>query len=218
MRRPDFVLRSIIASIASDASVPACCFIAKRASATGGTVFSAILVVIGTATLAHAQEPPKVEPTAEHQWLAQFEGDWDVANKVYGPDGAEIMTCQGAYAAQMLGSFWLIGDATGEMAGETIHAVQTLGYDPKSKKYVGTWIDSVSDHMWKYEGAVDKAANKLVLEAEGPNFMADGKLTKFRDAYEFKAPDHIVATSSILSDDGEWVDFMKGDMRRAEEQ
>ncbi len=72
----------------------------------------------------------------------------------------------------------------------------------------------MTSHMWIYEGAVDETGNKLVLEAKGPNFMADGKLTKFRDAYEFKSPDHIIVTSSLLGEDGRWITFMSGESKR----
>jgi hypothetical protein len=71
------------------------------------------------------------------------------------------------------------------------------------------------NHMWPYEGSVDDSGKILTLEADGPNFMADGETTKFRDAYEFKAKDHIVATSSMRTDDGKWVTFMTGHVRRA---
>lgn len=44
--------------------------------------------------------------------------------------------------------------------------------------------------------------------------MADGKLTKFRDAYEFRAPDQIIVTSSMLGEDGKWITFMSGESKR----
>ncbi len=54
----------------------------------------------------------------------------------------------------------------------------------------------------------------LTLEAEGPNHMANGEINRFRDAYEFKSPDHIVATSSIQGKDGKWVTIMTGHSKR----
>ena len=59
-----------------------------------------------------------------------------------------------------------------------------------------------------------ESGKKLMLETEGPNYMAEGKPTKFRDAYEFKTPDLIIATSLMLNEEGKWVTFMTGTMRR----
>ena len=44
--------------------------------------------------------------------------------------------------------------------------------------------------------------------------MAEGKLAKFRDTYEFKSADHIEATSSMQGEDGKWVQFMTGQIKR----
>ena len=44
--------------------------------------------------------------------------------------------------------------------------------------------------------------------------MDGGKLTKFRDSYEFKSPDHIISTSEILGADGKWITFMSGESHR----
>jgi hypothetical protein len=42
----------------------------------------------------------------------------------------------------------------------------TLGYDPEKKKYIGTWIDSMLNYMWKYEGTVDARARCLLSKAK----------------------------------------------------
>ena len=162
-----------------------------------------------------AQETPQFQqPTKEHQWLQQFVGEWESTSEVsMGPD-LPAMTCKGTSNYRMLGGFWLINETQGDMMGTKIDAIQTIGYDTETKKYVGTWVDSMLNHLWNYEGSVDAAGTKLILEAEGPNFMAAGKLAKFRDSYEFKSPDHIEATSSMLGEEGKWVQFMTGQLRR----
>ena len=71
------------------------------------------------------------------------------------------------------------------------------------------------NHMCTYEGSVDETGRILTLDAEGPDFEVAGKTRKYRDAYEFKSADHIASTSSMLGDDGKWVVFMTGNMRRA---
>ncbi len=70
------------------------------------------------------------------------------------------------------------------------------------------------NHLWNYEGHVDESGKKLVLVAEGPNFMAGGGTTTYRDSYEFKSPNLIIATSEIMGEDGQWITFMTGESRR----
>ena len=157
-------------------------------------------------------QPP--QPTKEHDLLKRFVGEWEsTAEAVAGPN-MPAMTCKGRGSAKMLGGFWVVIENETEMMGMKINALQTIGYDPAKKKYVGTWVDSMFNHKWDYAGTVDAAGKKLTLEAEGPNFMAEGKPAKFRDTYEFKSPDHIEATSSMQGEDGKWVQFMTGQIKR----
>jgi hypothetical protein len=177
------------------------------------TVVTALSLVVVTGLF--AQEAPQFpQPTKEHKWLEQFVGDWESTSEAsFGPDQPPL-TCQGTASGRMLGGFWLINESEGEMMGTKVRAIQTIGYNAEMKKYVGTWVDSMINYLWEYEGTVDESGKKLVLEAEGPNFLAAGKMTKFRDAYEFKSPDHIEATSSMLGEDGKWMQFMTGQIRR----
>ena len=66
------------------------------------------------------------------------------------------------------------------------------------------------NHMWHYEGTVDKSGNKITLETEGPSMTGDGKMTKYRDAFEFTDDDTIIATSSMQGKDKKWIVIMKG--------
>ncbi len=178
----------------------------------GLTGVSFVLVMVCSAK---AQQPPQLpQPTKEHELLKKFVGEWEsTAEAVAGPN-MPAMTCKGRTSARMLGGFWVVIEGQTDMMGMKIDAVQTIGYDPEKKKYIGTWIDSMFNHKWDYSGTVDAAGKKLTLEAEGPNFMAEGKTAKFRDAFEFKSPDHIEATSSMLGEDGKWVQFMTGQIKR----
>src|SRR5690606_8060253 len=100
----------------------------------------------------------------------------------------------------MLGPFWLVATGKSEAMGHPYEHVLTLGYDAQASKYVGTWVDSMSGYLWKYEGKVDASGKILTLESEGPCPMTKGRLSKFREVTEFKSDDHRVFTSSILGD------------------
>lgn len=160
------------------------------------------------------QQPEFPGPEKEHQWLHKFVGEWTTTSKAsMGPDQPP-MECSGTIESRMIGEFWIINEMQSNPQGMPMRGIQTIGYDAAKKKYVGTWVDSMMNHLWLYEGTVDESGNKLTLEAEGPNFMADGKLTKFRDAYEFKSPDQIIVSSSMLGEDGKWIPFMTGESMR----
>jgi hypothetical protein len=162
-----------------------------------------------------AQEVPQFpQPTKEHEWLQQFVGEWESTSQAVMGPGQPAIECKGTASSRMLGPFWVVTESEGDMMGTKIQAVQTIGYDAEKKKYVGSWVDSMINYMWKYEGTIDPSGKKLTLEAEGPNFMTGGKLTKFRDSYEFKSKDHIEAISSMQGADGKWVEFMTGQIRR----
>lgn len=179
-------------------------------------IASALLVILTLTTSAGlGQEMPQF-PSAkkEHEWLKKFVGEWTFESEGTMGPGQPLLKCTGSMSSRMLGELWVISDTTAHMPMAEVQAIQTIGYDPVKKEYVGTWVDSMMNHLWHYHGSVDESGRKLTLEAEGPNFMVQGKLTKFRDAYEFETPDHIIATSSMLNDNGEWVTFMTGHFRR----
>ena len=174
-----------------------------------------VIFVLAAVSILPAQEPPKFPgPEKQHEWLRQFVGEWESEAEGPAAPGQPAMKCNGTMSSRMLGGFWVISEVKAEMMGTTMNAIQTIGYDPAKKMYVGTWVDSMMNHMWRYEGSVDATGKILTLEAEGPNFFTEGKVTKFRDAYEFKSKDHIIATSSMQGDDGKWITFMTGNARR----
>ena len=105
---------------------------------------------------------------------------------------------------------------TADFGGMSMRGLQTIGYDTKQGKYVGTWVDSSNDFMWRYVGTVDDAGKKLTLAADGPSFFDADKLSKFEDIYEFVAEDEMKMTSRMQTEDGSWVTFMEGTAKRTE--
>lgn len=175
-------------------------------------LFLGLLVVVGET---RGQEPPAMPgTTAEHAWLEKFVGQWSTDMKAkMGPD-QPAMQCNGTMSSRSIGGFWVINEMKGDMAGEPMTGIQTIGYDTTKKRYVGTWVDSMTSYMWRYEGSVDKTGKVLTLEADGPNFMSEGKLTKFQDIYEVSSEDELKMTSRMQGDDGQWVTFMSGTFKR----
>ena len=160
---------------------------------------------------AFAQEGPAgASATKQHQWLQKFVGSWTVESKGSMGEGQPEMVSKGTIESTSLGGFWVMNRMTADFGGMGFTGVQTVGYDAAKKKYVGTWIDSTSGFMWKYEGFVDDSGKKLVLEATGPDMLDPAKMRLYRDSYEFKTSDDVITTSSMKKDDGTWTTFMTG--------
>ncbi len=173
------------------------------------------LLVLATCVLesASGQTPEFPKPVAEHEWLKRFEGTWTSESKGTAGPGQPEMQCNGTMNCRLLGGFWVVNEWNTKVPGATMQGIQTIGFDTSKKKYVGTWVDNMMNHMWHYEGTVVDG-KKLILEAKGPNFMSEGKETMFRDSYEFVRDDEIKVTSEMQGEDGKWITFMAGTAKR----
>jgi len=78
---------------------------------------------------------------------------------------------------------------------------------------IGAVIDSMTSHLWQFEGTFDVTGNILTWETEGP-VPSPQTPSKFREVTELKSPDHKVFTSSILGPDGSWNTIMTINIRR----
>lgn len=155
------------------------------------------------------------EPQAEHRWLQQLVGEWTFETEAtMGPDQPQ-MKSQGTETVRAIGELWVQGEGRGEMPGGGMATmILTLGYDPKKKRFVGTWIGSMMTHLWIYDGERDASGRVLTLNAEGPDMATAGKMARYRDVVEILSEDHRMLTSHMLGDDGNWQPFMKAHYRR----
>ena len=155
------------------------------------------------------------EPQKEHDWLQKLVGDWTYESEcVMGP-GKPSQKFKGKETVSMLGGYWMVAKGEGKMPdGGTGKMVMTIGYDPATKRYVGTWVGSMMPLMFVYNGSMDKAGKVLTLNTEGPNFTDQGKMAKFQDIIEIKSKDHRTLTSRMQGEDGKWTQFMTASYRR----
>jgi hypothetical protein len=177
------------------------------------TVRTALILSIVIALIGHdrlsAQEgfkPPA--PAKEHAWLTQLAGEWDYDSEAVIAPGQPPLKAKGTESVRSIGGFWIMLENKGTVAGQPFTGILTLGYDPAKKKFVGTWIDSMNSHMVVYDNATLDSSGKLTLNAEMPNPMLGGKLTKFKDVLAVKSKDEKTLTSAMLGEDGKWTTFL----------
>ena len=154
------------------------------------------------------------EPQTEHQWLNQFIGEWVSESKYSMGADQPLSKIQGTEVVRSLGGLWILSEGESEMPdGGTGKTIMTLGYDPQSDRYVGTFIGTMMTHLWIYNGILDETKKIFTLDTEGPNF-SQSAMAKYQDIIEFISDDYRVMTSKILDDRGNWHQFMTAHYRR----
>jgi hypothetical protein len=161
------------------------------------------------------QTPSPIEqPQKEHQWLHRLIGEWSFEVEAFMEPDQPTEKSTGTETVRSLGGLWVIAEGEGDLCGGPASTIMTLGYNPQTQRYVGTWIGSMMTHLWVYDGELDAAEQVLTLHSEGPNMSGSGKMARYKDVIEFKSDDHRVMTSFGLGDDGQWHQFMTAHYRR----
>lgn len=157
----------------------------------------------------------KAEPQPQHHWLHKLVGEWTSEAEAAMEPGKPPEVFKGTERVRSLGGLWVLAEGQGEMPGDgTATTLMTLGYDPRTHRFTGTWIGSMMSHLWIYDGTLDPAGRVLTLEAEGPDMADQTRLSKYRDVIEIASADHRILTSHILAADGAWQQFMTAHYRR----
>lgn len=149
----------------------------------------------------------KSEPQKEHEWLHQLVGEWtyESAKSEEGKDAFK-----GVETVRSLGGLWVIAEGKGNMpGGGTAETVMSLGFDPASKRYNGTWIGSMLSYLWVYDGELDAAKRRLTLKCKGPSMAGDGSLVDYEDIIEIVSPNERLLLSRTPDPKAGWNEFMR---------
>lgn len=173
----------------------------------------AAFVVTALSGVAGGQSPPQLPmPPKENEWLKQLVGEWETELEMIVEPGKPPVKSKGTETTRSLGGFWIVSEMKSDCLGVPVTGVMTVGYDPRTKKYVGTFVCSMCDWLIKYEGTLN--GQVLTLECDGPNPTDPNKAVRMRDVIELKDQDTRTLTSSLLGEDGKWVTFMTATLKR----
>lgn len=173
------------------------------------------------ALLAAPASLPAQEPTAaaapgpEQAFLQQLTGEWETEGEIFLAPGQPPLESTGTESIRTLGELWAVSEVESAFMGIPFSAVFTLGYDPETKRFVGTWVDSASSHLWSYEGTLDASGRTLTLEKVGPCVRTPGKDAQYRDVIALESDGGRTLTSRALID-GEWETMLIVQSRRKE--
>lgn len=149
------------------------------------------------------------KPRSEHAFFEKLVGTWDVTSEMSG-ETPWVET------VRSLSGIWVIAEGKGDMPGDDggpATTLLTLGFDAAKGKYVGTWIGSMMDNLWIYEGEVEAGGKTLSLYTTGPSMSGAG-LADYREQITFLSDDHRSFNSSAKQPDGSWKQFMEAHYRR----
>ncbi len=92
-------------------------------------------------------------PGGPHKMLAKLTGKWTTRTKAWmAPDQPPTEGKGSCEQKMILDGHYLQQEYTGEMMGSPFTGINVLGYDNHAKKYVSTWIDSMSTGIYHFEG------------------------------------------------------------------
>lgn len=150
----------------------------------------------------------KEAPQKEHEWLTRLVDDWTVEGECsMGPDKPPFKSKM-KETVRSLGGLFIVAEGEGQMPdGESVSTIMTLGYNPLTKRYVGTWVGSMMTHMWVYDGEMDATGKVLTLNAEGPSWSDPTKRARYQDIIEIVNDDHRILKSRTQNEDGQWAEF-----------
>jgi hypothetical protein len=185
-----------------------------KTSLAAGLVVLLTLVARVPAADEAPKGPPMPKPEKEHTWLTQLAGEWESEAEILMEPGKPPVKCKGTETVRAIGGFWIVAESRMKMGEQAMTGILTLGYDTEKKKYVGTWVDSMTHYMWKYEGTLDEAGKVLTLSTRGPSPDGTGKMANFREVMELKDKDRKTFSSAVEGPDGKWTTFVTVTSRR----
>lgn len=104
-----------------------------------------------------------VTPGPQHAQLAASAGTWDVASTWWTQPGAPPEQTTGtAERSMILGGRVLVEKFKGSMMGQPFEGMGTTGYDNVSRKWWGTWMDTMGTGMMTTAGTCEGARCEFV--------------------------------------------------------
>lgn len=129
--------------------------------------------------VALAQDAPT--PSEEHKIVLRDVGDWNITGRMMLPQGFQEF--KGEEKVVAIGKFWTVSHYSADIFGG-LKGSSTMGFDPKSKKFVGTWVDSFQPAVTHMQGTYDKKTKTMTYETTGIGM--DGKPMPGRIVIRYK--------------------------------
>jgi hypothetical protein len=149
---------------------------------------------------------PVPKPGPEHAVLKQSVGVWDATVESAMPDGSKSKSTGTETNKMIGGGLWLVSDFKGSFGGQPFEGHGVTGYDTAKKKYVGSWVDSMSTTLANIEEVYDAKTKTLSGTMEMPDDT--GKTVKIKMSTVQPDDNNRVFTMSMPGPDGKDMTMM----------
>ncbi|MCB9849330.1 MAG: DUF1579 domain-containing protein [Phycisphaerales bacterium] len=140
-------------------------------------------------------------PGAEHERMMKHVGTWNCEVKVWhGPGEPEVSPGKSVMTSILSGRY-VEEKFTGNAMGGPFEGRGIFGYDNGLKKYVATWIDTMSTKIMTYEGEYDEGSKALTMRSTV--IAPDGSKLHFRGVTTDVSDDKMVFEMYRSGPDGE---------------
>jgi hypothetical protein len=119
--------------------------------------------LLATALVPALQDMPMPKPTEQHKHMLVGVGEWEGTVTSYLDPTAKPTPVAAHETVTAIGEFWVLSDFRSEFMKMPYHGSGHYGYDPEKKKYIGTWVDSMSSQFALMEGDIDPTTKALVF-------------------------------------------------------
>ncbi|MCI0683477.1 MAG: DUF1579 domain-containing protein [Gemmataceae bacterium] len=151
-----------------------------------------LLLLAGSQRLPAQEKKDPTDPSApgpEHKVLERLTGTYAAKVKAYFAPGKPPEESTGVMKRKMLmGGRYLQEEYEGKIGPESFSGMGLVGFDKIKKKYVVTWIDSMSTGFMSSEGTYD-AGRKILTYVSEDIDPSTGKKMKGRDVLRFDSDD-----------------------------
>ncbi len=163
----------------------------------------AALVMLLCANFGLAQEPSK-----EMERFNAEVGTWDCEVRMFGEDPSKKPEIsKGSETVWMLGGMWQVSHFKGEMMGMQFEGSGQTGFNPETKKYTGTWVDSTSPYAMATEGTWDEKTQTFTQQGTGKD--ATGNEVKMKMTSVYNKDGSRLFTMSGAMPDGKEMKMME---------
>jgi len=131
-----------------------------------GLLFLALAVAAGMNSFCIAQQTP--ETSSHHAVLKKSVGTWYAEARMWMP-GADSPTISDGLetVSSECGGTWIRTAYAGKFAGQKFQGMGMTTYDPVTKKYTGTWGDSLTPGPARMVGTYDKQTKTMTYMVTG---------------------------------------------------